>query len=78
MNIEAKKATVCCVVPARNESGHLKDVLRNILSVSEIDEIVTHPTSQLLYSHNYRAFAKTYNTFFFVANEVLPKNVQSV
>ena len=48
MNIEGKsmeisknkKATVCCVVPARNESGHLKDVLRNILSVSEIDEIV--------------------------------------
>ncbi len=37
---KTKTTTVCCVVPARNESGHLNDVLMNILSVSEIDEIV--------------------------------------
>jgi glycosyltransferase involved in cell wall biosynthesis len=34
------RESVCCVVPARNESGHLNEVLRNILSVSEINEIV--------------------------------------
>lgn len=35
-----KKKTVCCVVPARNESGHLNKVLSYILSVPEIDEVV--------------------------------------
>ena len=34
------RESVCCVVPARNESGHLNEVLSNILSVSEINEIV--------------------------------------
>jgi glycosyltransferase involved in cell wall biosynthesis len=38
--LRVKKETVCCIVPARNESGHLNDVLSSILSVSEIDEIV--------------------------------------
>jgi FkbM family methyltransferase len=41
---------------------------------TEIEKLNSHPTSQLLHSHNYRAFAKTYNTFFFVANEALPQN----
>lgn len=41
---------------------------------TELDTIDIHPTSCLLRSHNYRAFGKTYNTFFFVANEALPKN----
>jgi FkbM family methyltransferase len=40
---------------------------------TEINNIDTHPTSKLLKSHNYRPYAKTYNTFFFVANEFLPK-----
>ena len=35
-----KNKTVCCVVPARNESGHLNDVIDNVLSVSEINEII--------------------------------------
>jgi FkbM family methyltransferase len=42
---------------------------------TEIENLGAHPTSQLLRLHNYRAFAKTYNTFFFLANEVLPQNV---
>jgi FkbM family methyltransferase len=42
---------------------------------TEMEKLGTHPTSQLLHSHNYRAFAKSYNTFFFVANEALPQNV---
>ena len=40
-----------------------------------IEKLETHPTAQLLISQNYRAFAKTYNTFFFVANEAFPQNV---
>jgi glycosyltransferase involved in cell wall biosynthesis len=36
----SKNKTVCCVVPARNESGHLNEVLDNVLSVSEINEII--------------------------------------
>jgi len=39
-----------------------------------IENLEGHPTAQLLHSRNYRAFAKTYNTFFFVANEALPQN----
>ena len=38
-----------------------------------IENLATHPIARLLRSHDYRIFAKTYNTFFFVANEVLPQ-----
>ncbi len=41
---------------------------------TEIQNLETHPTAQILYRHNYRAMAKTLNTFFFVANEALPRN----
>ena len=41
---------------------------------SGIKNLEMHPTSQLLESYNYRIFAKTYNTFFFVSNEVFPQN----
>jgi glycosyltransferase involved in cell wall biosynthesis len=37
---DINKQNVCCVVPARNESGHLIDVINNVLSVSEITEII--------------------------------------
>jgi len=47
----------------------LVELLNTDISNHEI-----HPTTQLLKSHNYRVFAKTYNTFFFVANEAFPKN----
>ena len=40
VNPSLKHKTVCCVVPARNESGPLNDVLDNVLSVSEINEII--------------------------------------
>ena len=39
-----------------------------------IENLDAHPTAQLLHSQNYRVFAKTYNTFFFVANEALPQS----
>lgn len=48
-------------------------ILIELLNTS-IENLKTHPTAQLLSSQNYHAFAKTYNTFFFVANEVLPQN----
>ena len=40
VSTQTKKQTVCCVVPARNESGHLIEVLEKVLSVSEINEII--------------------------------------
>lgn len=39
-----------------------------------IEKLELHPTSQLLKAHDYRVFAKTYNTYFFVANESFPSN----
>lgn len=36
---------------------------------TEIQNIGTHPTAQILCRHNYRVIAKTFNTYFFVANE---------
>lgn len=34
------KPTLTCVVPARNEAGHLKTLIESISSVAEIDKIV--------------------------------------
>lgn len=39
-----------------------------------IENLENNITSKLLESCNYRVFAKTYNTFFFVANEAFPQN----
>ena len=52
-------------------------ILIELLNTSIIN-LEAHPTSQLLESHNYRVFAKTYNTFFFVANEAFPENAKPV
>lgn len=41
---------------------------------TDIRNLETHPTAQILYRHNYRVQAKTLNTFFFVANEDFPKH----
>ena len=41
---------------------------------TEIQKFERHPTAMMLKEHNYRAFAKTYNTYFFVANEAFPPN----
>ncbi|CAG1003570.1 hypothetical protein MTYP_03103 [Methylophilaceae bacterium] len=41
---------------------------------TDIQNLETHPTAQILYRHNYRAFAKTHNTYFFVANEAFPRS----
>lgn len=39
-----------------------------------IENLESHPTAQMLHMNNYRAFAKTYNTYFFVANEAASQN----
>ena len=41
---------------------------------TEMQKFEKHPTTILLIENNYRAFAKTYNTYFFVANEAFPVN----
>lgn len=43
---------------------------------TEILNLESHPTAQILLRHNYRAMARTYNTFFFVANDIFPKKGQ--
>jgi FkbM family methyltransferase len=40
---------------------------------TDIRDLETHPTAQVLNRHNYRIIAKTFNTYFFVANEALPQ-----
>jgi FkbM family methyltransferase len=42
---------------------------------TDIQNLEGHPTAQILHLNNYRALAKTFNTFFFVANEALPQSV---
>ena len=32
--------TISCIVPARNEAGHLSELIGSILTVSQISEIV--------------------------------------
>jgi FkbM family methyltransferase len=41
---------------------------------TDIQNYEKHPTTNILKDNNYRAFAKTYNTYFFVANEAFPTN----
>ncbi len=41
---------------------------------TEILTINSHPIAQLLQLNNYRIYAKTFNTFFFLANELLLPN----
>jgi FkbM family methyltransferase len=41
---------------------------------TDIRDLDENPTAQLLNRHNYRIMAKTFNTYFFVANEAFKKN----
>jgi len=41
---------------------------------TELTAINSHPIAQLLQMNNYRIYAKTFNTFFFLANELLQSN----
>ncbi len=41
---------------------------------TDIQNLETHPTAQILYRQNYRVMAKTFNTYFFIANEALPRS----
>ena len=63
------------VIASNDWSRYRPSVILVELLNTEIEQLGKHPTSQLLHSHNYRFFSKTYNTFFFVANEASPKNV---
>lgn len=63
------------VIVSNDWSRYRPRVILIELLKTGIENLEAHPTAQLLRSQNYRAFAKTYNTFFFVANEALPQNV---
>ena len=41
---------------------------------TDLQDLEEHPTAQILLKHNYRAIAKTVNTYFFVANEAFPRS----
>lgn len=41
---------------------------------TDIQNLDSNPTAQILSRYNYRIMAKTFNTFFFVANEAIPQN----
>jgi Methyltransferase FkbM domain len=40
---------------------------------TELNQLDTHPTAKFLHDKGYRVIAKTFNTFFFVANEAFPQ-----
>ncbi|OIR19137.1 hypothetical protein GALL_00160 [mine drainage metagenome] len=42
---------------------------------TDIQNLDANPTAQVLKQHNYRIMAKSFNTFFFVANEAFPPKV---
>lgn len=63
------------VISSNDWSRYRPRVILIELLNTDIENLEAHPTAQLLRSQNYRVFAKTYNTFFFVANEALPQNV---
>jgi FkbM family methyltransferase len=41
---------------------------------TELQDLKGHPTAQILLNNNYRAIAKTLNTYFFAANEAFPRS----
>lgn len=43
------------------------------LLTTELRQLDAHPTAKLLQENGYRIIAKTFNTFFFVANETFPQ-----
>lgn len=61
-------------VISSNDWDHYRPrvVLVELLN-TELENIKTHPTAQILCRHNYRVMAKTLNTYFFVANEAFPQ-----
>lgn len=63
------------VISSNDWSRYRPRVILVELLNTGIENLEAHPIAQLLRSQDYRAFAKTYNTFFFVANEALPQNV---
>jgi FkbM family methyltransferase len=61
------------VIASNNWSIYRPSVVLVELLNTDIQNLETHPTAQILCRHNYRVLAKTLNTFFFVANEDFPK-----
>lgn len=61
------------VVSSSDWSRYRPRVVLVELLNTDIQDIVSHPTAQILYRHNYRALAKTVSTVFFVANEDFPR-----
>lgn len=61
------------IISSNDWSLYRPSVILVELLDTDIRNLETHPTSQILYRYNYRAVAKTLNTFFFVANENFPQ-----
>ncbi len=40
IKMQPNKKSICCVIPAKNEAGYLKELVNEILSVHEIGEII--------------------------------------
>ena len=62
------------VISSNDWSLHRPRVILIELLNTGIENLELHPTAQMLRMNNYRVFAKTYNTYFFVENEAAPQN----
>lgn len=62
------------VISSNDWSLYRPSVILVELLNTNIENLELHHSAQMLRLNNYSAFAKTYNTYFFVANEVFTKN----
>lgn len=62
------------IIISNNWQKYRPKVLLVELLGMEIQNLESHSTTIFLRENNYRIFAKTYNTYFFVDNLVFPKN----
>ena len=62
------------IIISNDWSRYRPRVLLVELLNTEIQNLDSNPTAQILSQYNYRIMAKTFNTFFFVANEAIPQN----
>ena len=61
------------VIVSNDWSKYRPRVVLVELLTTEIGQLDVHPTAKLLQENGYRIIAKTFNTFFFVANEAYPQ-----
>ena len=61
------------IVASNDWAKYRPRVLLVELLTTELGQLDVHPTAKLLGENGYRIIAKTFNTFFFVANEAFPQ-----